>query len=39
MIAGQFDTAQKRFAAIRHSQPGTNGTSQLPADRRSSPSG
>ena len=39
MIADQFDTAQKRFAAIRHGRPGSNGTSQLRADRRSSPSG
>jgi len=33
MIAGQFDTAQNRFAAIRHSQPRANGTNQLRADR------
>ena len=39
MIAAQFDTAQERFAATRHSQPGTSGTGQLQADRRSSPSG
>jgi hypothetical protein len=39
MIAGKFDAARERFAAIGYGPPSTSGTSQLPGGRRSSPSG